>query len=323
MGVSVTPDLAGWTPCSVRLDGGRPVIRWCFTEGIEFTDPFFEQTVDRCLRDYFRLLFWRETGIAELAEFASTSPGLTPNGFIFHVSRCGSTLVSQMLAALPSALVLSEPGPLDTMLRSGDPEDAVDRLRWIVSALGQRRRAGHTAFVVKLDAWAIFQLPLIRSAFPETPCLFVYRDPLEVLVSQLGHRGYHMIPGALPPAWLGFSPEQAVSLSAEQYIAAVLARLCEAAAGAARAGQLTLVDYGSLPDVVGDTVAPLFGIDVSERERELFKEVAVRDAKNPVIEFAADSADKQRVATTEARAAVSQRAVPAYHALEQLRLGGS
>ena len=29
--------------------------------------------------------------------------------FVFHVSRCGSTLVSQMLAAVPQHLVLSEP----------------------------------------------------------------------------------------------------------------------------------------------------------------------------------------------------------------------
>jgi hypothetical protein len=326
MGLTATShQLSGWTPIRVQWDRSPAVIRWYFTGGIDFSDPFFDQTIERCLRDPFRLLFWRETEIDDLAEFAKRSPGLQPAGFIFHMSRSGSTLVAQMLAGLGSTLVVSEAPAIDAVLRAQtacpdvSERDLVDWLGSMVSALGQRRRPGQRRYVIKLDAWAILQLPLIRMAFPQTPCVFVYRDPVEVVVSHLNRRGYHMIPGTLPQSWVGLSSGQAESVNAEQYVAAVLARLCEAALGAARAGQLTLIPYCSLPGSVPETVAPLFGIDVGPSERAVFAGVAARDAKNPAIPFVADAIAKQRRATAAARAAVDASVGPVYESLERLR----
>jgi hypothetical protein len=325
MGLTATAQrLSGWTPIAVEWDGARPAIRWCFTDGLQFTEPSFDETIERCLRDPFRLLFWRETEIDALAELALASPGLEPAGFIFHMSRCGSTLVSQMLAGMRTALVISEAGPIDSMLRAVPQSaqaggDSVERLRWIVSALGQPRDAAHTHLVVKLDAWSILQLPLIRRAFPDSACVFVYRDPVEVVVSHLGHRGYHMIPGALPPEWFGLSLREAQLATPEQYFATVLARLCESALAGTREGQLTLVGYESLPDAVSATIAPLFGIDVGPAERAAFAAAASRDAKNPALAFVPDAADKQRRATGAMRAVVETRVGPVYRALDALR----
>jgi hypothetical protein len=314
--------LQGWTPIAVERAGGPSAIRWCFTDGVEFADPFFEQTIDRCLRDPFRLLFWRDTGFDALAELASVSPGLRPTGFIFHMSRCGSTLLAQLLARLPAVLVMSEPPTVDGVLRSGvGDRERVDRLRWMISALGQPRRVEQASFVVKLDAWSILDFALIRTAFPDAVCVFVYRDPLEVLVSQLARRGYHTIPGTLPPAWFGLSAGEMESMSPEHYCAAVLAALCESALRAARAGELTLIPYRSLPGAVADIVAPLFGIDVGSSERALFAAVAELDAKNPVIPFVADGVEKRRRASAAARAAVDARLGAVYDSLESQRRG--
>jgi hypothetical protein len=321
--------LRGWTPIELYWELDRPVIRWCFTEGVDFTDPFFDQTIDRTLRDPFRLLFWRETGIEALAEFAGAHPGPGPSGLIFHTSRSGSTLVSQMLAGLATTLVMSEPGPFDQVLRArstrpGLPEGQVaDWLRWLASALGQPRRAGQSSLVLKLDAWAILDWPLIRRAFPDAACVFVYREPTEVIVSQLGQRGYHMIPGTLSPARLGLSNEQAGSLRSEEYCAAVLAALCRAALDAAGHGELRLVNYKALPEAVPDTIARLFGIDVGPPERAVFATVAERDAKNPVLAFVPDGADKQKRTTAQVRAAGDAWVGPLYESLEALRLGRS
>jgi hypothetical protein len=324
MGVIATASrLAGWTPIAVDANGAEPVIRWCFTEGVEFTEPFFDQTIDRCLRDPFRLLFWRETGVEALAELARTSPGLQPAGFIFHMSRCGSTLAAQMLAGLTTTLVVSEAGPIDSIMRAGanragapEEEELAEWLRGIVSALGQRRRPEQARLIVKLDAWAILRWPLIRRAFPDAPCVFVYRDPVEVVVSHLARRGYHTIPGTLPAGWLGAGE---LPIMAEEYVAAVLARLCERALDAARQGELTLVRYESLLEAVPETVARLFGIEVGPAERAAFSAVAGRDAKNQAIQFEADSEDKQRKATPAALAAVDACLRPVYDSLESIR----
>src|SRR5206468_1319466 len=83
------------------------------------------------------------TPIDKLAEWLQEHPGLRPNGFIFHVSRCGSTLVSQMLAALAQNVVISEAPPIDAVVRACHvrPDLSLDQhaqwLRWMIEALGQ------------------------------------------------------------------------------------------------------------------------------------------------------------------------------------------
>ncbi len=47
--------------------------------------------------------------LADLIGWALASPGLQPSGIVFHVSRCGSTLVTQAFAALDDHVTLSEP----------------------------------------------------------------------------------------------------------------------------------------------------------------------------------------------------------------------
>ena len=43
-------------------------------------------------------------------------PALEPSGFVFHLSRCGSTLIANALQTAPGALVLSEPEILAEVL---------------------------------------------------------------------------------------------------------------------------------------------------------------------------------------------------------------
>jgi hypothetical protein len=317
-------DFRGWTPIRVNWQDRRPVIDWCFTEGVEFTDPFFDDTVRRCFRHPSRLLFRRETAISELSALTSADPALAPSGFIFHTSRCGSTLVAQMLAGLPSTLVMSEPGPLDSVLgaRRIDPTlSEREHQRWfrgLVSALGRPRTPEQRHFVVKFDAWAVLDLPFILGAYPDTPWIFLYRDPVEVLVSQLDRRGYHMIPGSLSSDQLGLAGTEVTDLRPEEYCAAVLARLCESALEGSGEGR-NFVNYRQLPDAVADRVAPYFGIDVDPPARAAMGEIARRNAKNPVLDFTSDSPTKQNRASSHLRQAADHWVDPHYQALEQRR----
>jgi hypothetical protein len=235
-----TPDqLRGWTP--IRLGGtvAAPIVDWCHTEGERFEDPFFDQSVERCLRRPFNLLFRHQTAMETLGQVAAAGDALPLAGLVFHCSRCGSTLISQMLSRVASVRVLAEPGPLHSVLSvlSADPgiseERRRDWLRWTIAALGRSHPPEQRHLVIKLDAWAVFSLPMILNAFPATPWIFVYRDPIEVMVSHLGHRGYHMIPGTLAPELFGLDAEEAVRLAPEQYLARVLAALLQACAEAA------------------------------------------------------------------------------------------
>jgi hypothetical protein len=297
---------------------------------VPFAAPFFSESIDQCLRDPARLLFWRETSLSTLRDWATARPGLPPCGLIFHLSRCGSTLICQMLASLRSTLVLSEPGPLDQVLRlvggrrastavapiPGSQRAASDWLRWTVSALGQRRFAGQDYLVVKLDAWAIFDWRLITETFPGTPSIFVYRDPAQVLLSHLGHRGYHMVPGTLPLDYLGLPAGLVDTLSPEEYGAAVLGRMCAAAVDAVGQGTMEPVPYSSLPAAVTDVVAPRFGITVPDHDRGGLDHAARRDAKNPFLPF--DPERQGAKVTPSLRRAIDRFAAGPYEALRGL-----
>jgi hypothetical protein len=297
------PDVTGprWTPIRVSNDGSD-VVDWCRTDGIDFADPFFDQSVLTALRDPFRLLFRRTTSMLDLA--TSAPVGLEPSGFIFHLSRCGSTLVSQLLAALPSVLVMSEPGPVDAAMRTAPGAPRLDDtlragvLQGMVAALGQPGSSDHRHYVVKLDAWALLWLPLIRAAFPATPWALVYRDPLEILVSQSRQIGYHMIPSTLTPDELGIDASAVTSeTTLQQYGAAVLGRLLECAVAGMDDGPALLVDYRELPDAITTRVAPWFGIEIDDSETDRLMALAGRDAKNEAIPFEPDTAAKRGAAT--------------------------
>ena len=101
----------GWVP--IRVYGapghpGQPFVDWCYLGTDAFIEPFFEDTIRRMLRRPFNLLFRHQTPIDALGEWHAAQPGLPPTGFIFHMSRCGSTLAARLLAALPRNVVISE-----------------------------------------------------------------------------------------------------------------------------------------------------------------------------------------------------------------------
>src|SRR2546430_2644461 len=132
-------------------------------------------------------------------------PPVRPSGFIFHMSRCGSTLLTQMLAALAHNIVISEASPIDAVVRAPHVRPALSDdqhalwLRWMIGALGQPRSGNERHYFIKLDCWHTLALPLFRRAFPDVPWGFLYRDPVEVLVSQLRMPGPQIIPRMLGP----------------------------------------------------------------------------------------------------------------------------
>jgi hypothetical protein len=318
--------LKGWTPARVKWSGGRPVIDWCYTGDRRFTEPFFENTLQHCLRRPFALLFRHETPIETLRDLHAARPGLAPTGFLFHMSRCGSTLASQMLAALPQNLVLSEPGPVDailrTRLRDGAPPDEERSawLRWMVSALGQPRTGQEKHLFIKFDCWNVLELPVIRRTFPEVPWVFLYRNPLEVLVSQMRQRGVQMIPGMLEPALFGVDPAAALAMPPEEYCARVLACMCGAALKHGQGDPLGLwLNYRDLPAAVCSTLLDHFGVQFAPADLERMRQVTQFDAKNPSMFFTDDTAAKERAASERVRRLADEMLRSLYRELEACR----
>lgn len=302
----------GWLPGEVSDGDGALTWRWFGRRRL--TEPFYADDV--MLAGYRPLN--RLVRLRTPPPGPDDRPPRAPDGLIFHMSRCGSTLAAQMLAASPAHVVISEAPPLDAVLRlEVDDTAKVERLRAMVAALGQAR-AGETRLFLKLDCWHVRDLPLFRRAFPGTPWVFVYREPVEVLVSHLRRRGVQMVPGLIPSARLGL--ETPTTPDAD-YCAQVLASICEGAAEHYLEGGGRLVNYAELPEALFTKVLPHFGAIPSNDEAAAMRAASRRDAKAPGQSFVPDSSAKRQEAGDDVRAICERRVGEAYRLLEAFRGG--
>jgi len=275
--------LAGWVPCAIRTDTSPPAVEWCDVGTNAFTEPFFSDTVQRALRRPARP---KTTPIETLVERCATHPCVPPTAFIFHTSRCGSTLFAQMAAALPHTIVISEAPPVDHVLRAPAPEsDRVEWLRALLAALGQRRGSDARHLLVKFDAWHIVDLELVQRAFPAVPCVFLYRDPAAVVASQLRMPGLHMVPGLLDPSLIGLELPAVLQLRREEYIGRMLGAIYAAGLACARRGQVALMNYAELPGGAATKLLGWCGLKSDDDIRERFDRVVQFDAKTPSLPY--------------------------------------
>lgn len=302
------------------IPGEEWQVEWLQADDLRYTEPFFDET----LRRWRRLPANREaprrlTPLRELA--AGTGPA--PDVIIFHVSRCGSTLLAQMLAALPHHTVLAEPPLFDEVLRlprsrpaTADAE-RVALLRGTVAALAQPHAATSRRLFVKLDSWHIFELPLVRRAFSRTPFLFLHRHPVEVLASLMRQTSVTLIRDTVRPEQMGLTREQRDALAPVEHAAAILGAFFRIARE--HRSDLQSVDYTQLPAFVWEAMP---GCTFDDAERAALIEASRRDAKNPGATFQPDSARKRAEAPPDLLAAAARWTLPHYEAfLAQSRCG--
>lgn len=287
-----------WLPAAIVQAPGGLAIDWLHFGDIVLGDSFFDMSLRRARRLPINALLRVCTPLGVLADPPPSDAAEPPDGLIFHMSRCGSTLVSQMLAAMPGGIVASEPPPLDTIVQMAHShpevplEQRVALLRGMAAALGRDRFGNRRHYVIKTDSWHSLALPLFRAAFPDTPWLFLFRDPTEVMVSQVRIRGLQTVPGTeLDPV---FAIPDALSLSGEDYIARVLNRVTQAAVDNAEIGGGLFVDYADLPDAVERLILPHFGIAADADSLGAARAAAQWNAKSPSFAFEPDAEGKRR-----------------------------
>ena len=313
----------GWLPGQVSRVGGAPVVDWVRFGDRRLDDGFYETSVRWALNQPFNSLFRFQTPLAMLSDWAARLPTIQPSGFIFHMSRCGSTLAAQMLAASPANIVVSEAAPIDgvAQLARHDPAYAGEAgetlLRDMVGVFGQIREPHARRLFIKLDCWHALMLPLFRRAFPDTPWVFLYREPLEVMVSQMRQRGSQMVPQFVPPSFYGI--DLSTGVPDEDYCAQVLAAICEAALDGAGLGGGLMVNYHELPQALVTKILPHFGVTPAPGELDLMTAAAQFDAKSPGSEFRPDSAQKRAEAKPAIAEICARRLDHSYRRLEALR----
>jgi hypothetical protein len=221
-----SPELAGRIPYKMIFDNGELLFRWIYIGQKKFSEPFFDETILACL-SLPQNSGMPYTTVETLLEQAKTADAISPSAFIFHVSRCGSTLLSQMLCMDERFIVLSEVALLDEVLRLpfSHPEEKfpVDELFCaLLQLFGKKQTGNENQLFIKTDSWHLFFFEKIRRLFPDVPALLLYRSPKEVIRSQKKKKGMHAVSGLIQPEIFGCTSDQFVSVMPDDYIEIIL-----------------------------------------------------------------------------------------------------
>lgn len=245
--------------------------------------------------------------------------GLVPSGLIFHISRCGSTLAAKALSRPQGHMMISQGGPLQYGFWSYISQDwrrpivadadVLRRLRTLVLALCRRRVGDETHAFVKFISWNVLYIDLICAAIPEAACLFLYRDPVEVVASvKRGTTAALEARGTRRAAFLsGLPPDTLSQVSDGAYLSACYARYLEAAL--ATRADIAYVNYRDLDaQSFLHVVSEGLGLRVSATDRAAMQEQFRYHAKDDRSDrrFFNDSVEKQASVSLRERLLVTK-----------------
>ena len=327
----ITIDLKGWLPVDAVVVDGRPGLWWMDMSGVSLTEPFFEQTVERAKADGNARgeLFTEFDMVLQLEKVFDS---VEPTGFIFHSSRCGSTLIANACRAVFNAIVLSEANAIDKLIArfitdaaEGGVKESLYSvfLRAVVHALGQRRNGPEQHLFIKFACCSFSQFERIRRIWPNVPWLFLYRDPIETIVSNLKQVPPWLIDDdrRVLAAITGVSPAAVAEMSLAELCARTLGAFYSAAHRLANANGM-LLNYSQLSVATIVSVLNFFNVRPSPEETD---EIARRSGfyskeVSGTREFVADTHVKQQCASDLVREVSAVWAGEPYRLLEQRRL---
>jgi hypothetical protein len=315
----------GWMPVDAIVVDGRPGLLWLQMADVSFTEPFFQQTVDRVRAEHPKRAE-RFTEFDALLQLDKVLPRVEPAGFIFHSSRCGSTLLANACRVLNDSIVLSEPYAVDKLVGRfiTDANDPVKEtlysvfLRAVVNALAQHE--GERRVFIKFSCCSVSQLERIRRIWPRVGWVFLYRDPVETIVSNVSNA----------PSWLldedhrvlahitGTSPAEVAQMSLEELCARSIGSFFATAHTLANDNSM-LLNYNQLSLSAISSILKFFNVRASAEELEKIASGTRLYSKHvsAAREFVPDADAKQKVANDHMRDMAERWAMQPYALLEQ------
>jgi hypothetical protein len=332
----VPASLKGFVPIHLRLRRENSEVIWIDASNMRLSEPFFVQTLQRVTAE--RKCARVVTDLDAVIELAEQLPNREPDGFIFHTSRCGSTLVCNALKCLTLTTIVAEAQPISATLAPYAPSSIWpfppetwarrrDRLVWAMAIVfGQLRVSPAGRFYIKFNSWNTLALHIVKAVWPSVKWVFLYRDPIETLVSNLRKRPSWLQQKSFPErtlAFFGFAPKHVSAMSVEEFGARVIARYYSNAATMSDERSL-LMDYKKLNRDGLRQILEFFGISRHELEDSTIDAVlrVYSTDKNRLRPFFHDSEEKQSSASVTLRQAVDRWAKGDFERLSRMTKAG-
>lgn len=313
--------LKEWIPYQLILKDHEPICKWLYLDGKKFVEPFFDDTILRC-----KSLSLNQTRIQCLSslnilpKWFDGETSIEPSVIIFHVSRCGSTLASQLLSLNPSSIVLSEVPFIDSILRLkhninySNKYEISNLLKAAIACYGQKRNGNENKLIIKTDSWHIFFYQQLRKIYPTTPFVLLYRSPDEVIRSHQKKPGMHSVPGLIEPEIFGFDLDTVLKIPRDEYMVMVLEKYFTEFINILNTDKLAIaINYKEGSTAIIEKTAKVASIQLTEAERDEIKLRAGFHAKYPNEKFIEET-------IIEKYPAYQSKAFELYNKLEEIRI---
>jgi hypothetical protein len=316
-----------WLPIAFELGRQEPQAHWLDFGAADLTEPFFNQTVRR-IRSSQPPPIERVTGLSALTDATSGYPSVQPVGVIFHVSRCGSTLIANALRLADDLVVLSEARPVVSLfypeiLRHGnglrEEEYALRKhlLDQVLQLYARCADGNARRVVVKCCPVNILHIAFVRTIWPDVPFLIVIRDPLEVAMSNV----------TLPSHWCQLRDRPRLlghlfglngELTTEEWYAKAIGHFTDVARGSMDQ-RCRVIDYSRLTTQTIAEIGKYFGVELPSPISDAFQGLMASYSKDATGRraFTADADLKQERAPAALREAVREYARAPYDLLRK------
>ncbi|MEZ5672177.1 MAG: sulfotransferase [Thiotrichaceae bacterium] len=320
---------SGVIPIAIFPSNHDHKVVWLDVGHYQFTEWKFKASIKNLTKNQSECRLFT-TDIQLLTSNEIITDCLYPSAFIFHMSKCGSTLLARALAQSPHHIVMTEASPLHENLWQylthdwQQPVTTTENLTLIknaILAMGRRRTAEQQAYFVKFRSWNVIFIETIMRAFPDVPCLFLYRNPSEVLVSSTRElpMGQFRLKGTAAAAFmLNCSTTATAEMSHLDYFKNLHERYFAAALNLT--GGVTYLNYNQLSKQnFAKILQQTFRYTTTADQMILMQnqfDYYSKDDKDST-RFISDTEKKQKAVTPEIRAAVEQKLAVLYEQLEQ------
>mmetsp|Transcript_5689 Transcript_5689/g.10042 ORF Transcript_5689/g.10042 Transcript_5689/m.10042 type:complete len:457 (-) Transcript_5689:43-1413(-) len=284
--------------------------------------------------------------IAKNGDRISSNVGNLPTvldlkGVVFHESRCGSTLAANSMMALnpEKHRVYSESGPPESAMKvcgegysKCSVEAAASLMKDVIYMMSRSNDPKEERLFFKFQSITSRTMGTFRMAFPTTPWIFLYRDPVEVMMSQLdvprlskancvkSKNSSPMVRAFIDKTDYNFD-----DFLDEEFCAVHLATLCESAYRNIEDADGLGLAVGYSPNLVHDFLDTIFPkhfhtlVDKAGKDRVL--KISGTYSKNrgrhEEGDFKPDSEEKVRNASEEIKDAAKFFLEPSYKKLEE------
>lgn len=290
---NINHPLFNWIPYKLIEKDNQVYFEWLYVSDIKFAEPFFDETISKCKsHQYNSKIVKAASSVENLIEWSQELESVELKSLVFHVSRCGSTMLSQCLATSSENIMISEGPIFDQILRSDNfgLEKKAALLKAVLKFLGQKRFPEQKNLILKLDAWHIFNAGYLRTIFPEIPFALLYRNPVEVLKSHQKLMGMHMVPNLIPPTVFGITAQEMEGANFQQYGALVLEKYFKGFLDFYETDEnVTLLNYNGGMENVIEKFISFIHVDYSLDERQKMFERLQKHSKDANVVFKGDS----------------------------------